>query len=67
MDGWVAGQVSLGLFWPIRNSSEIAAKEQNLLPKSCRSTLLELKTIKQILKIWKMTSIEDASMEDSMK
>jgi hypothetical protein len=30
---------------PVRNSSEIAGKEQNLLPKSCRSTLLELKTI----------------------
>ena len=37
------------------NSSEIAGKEQNLLHKSCRSTLLELKTIKEILKRWKMT------------
>jgi hypothetical protein len=48
----------------VRNSSETAGKEQNLLPKSCRNTLLELKTIKEILKYgrgppWKTSLMED--------
>ena len=43
---------------PVRNSSEIAGIEQNLLSKSCKSILLDLKTIKEILKRWKTTSME---------
>ena len=34
----------------VRNSSEIAGIEQNLLFKSCMPTLLDLKTSKEILK-----------------
>ena len=36
---------------PVRTSSEIAANEQNLLSNICRSTLVELKTGLELLKI----------------